>query len=365
MTTGTNLALTKADLVLPRAAVEAPPRTTFITGKLYDSICFIFAPIVALLLVEVVSRMSWSLEPRLLLGVKDRPLAFLLAIWTYAHLFAVVFRSHANPEIFVQHRFRFVGVPLLVFGALMISDWAMISGIVLIVFWDVYHTSMQTFGLGRIYDARRGNSAQAGRTLDLWLNHVIYIGPILAGPSLLPTLSTLQNFAVVGWKAPGHWLEQVQAGREVLRLVVVVLGVAFVGFYVYAYRRLIRSGYRLSTQKVALLVSTATVSILAWGFLEPWKAFFVANLFHGLQYFAIVWSIEKKSIARTFGLTDVRLGTALSLVAFATTVLLVGTGYRLYGDYRIIRWTGALGIVISLMHFWYDGFVWSVRKREV
>jgi hypothetical protein len=24
----------------------------------------------------------------------------------------------------------------------------------------------------------------------------------------------------------------------------------------------------------------------------------------------------------------------------------------------------ALTIVVSLMHFWYDGFVWSVRKRE-
>jgi len=25
----------------------------------------------------------------------------------------------------------------------------------------------------------------------------------------------------------------------------------------------------------------------------------------------------------------------------------------------------ALGNVVSLMHFWYDGFVWSVRKGDV
>jgi hypothetical protein len=27
----------------------------------------------------------------------------------------------------------------------------------------------------------------------------------------------------------------------------------------------------------------------------------------------------------------------------------------------------ALGVtlVVSLMHFWYDGFIWSVRRREV
>jgi hypothetical protein len=22
-------------------------------------------------------------------------------------------------------------------------------------------------------------------------------------------------------------------------------------------------------------------------------------------------------------------------------------------------------LVVSLMHFWYDGFIWSVRRREV
>lgn len=25
----------------------------------------------------------------------------------------------------------------------------------------------------------------------------------------------------------------------------------------------------------------------------------------------------------------------------------------------------AVSHVVSIMHFWYDGFVWSVRKRQV
>ena len=28
-------------------------------------------------------------------------------------------------------------------------------------------------------------------------------------------------------------------------------------------------------------------------------------------------------------------------------------------------WLFSLFIVISLMHFWYDGFVWSVRRKQV
>jgi len=30
-----------------------------------------------------------------------------------------------------------------------------------------------------------------------------------------------------------------------------------------------------------------------------------------------------------------------------------------------IRTLWALTILISLLHFWYDGFIWSVRRREV
>jgi hypothetical protein len=33
---------------------------------------------------------------------------------------------------------------------------------VLVVWWDVVHSSLQTFGLGRIYDARRGNPPALG-----------------------------------------------------------------------------------------------------------------------------------------------------------------------------------------------------------
>ena len=40
-------------------------------------------------------------------------------------------------------------------------------------FWDVYHSAMQTFGLGRIYDARTGNNPNKGRRLDAAFNLLI------------------------------------------------------------------------------------------------------------------------------------------------------------------------------------------------
>jgi hypothetical protein len=337
----------------------------FIAGRVYDGVCFILAPLVALLFVELASRSTWAMQPGSMFGVEDRPLALFLSVWTFAHLFAVVFRSHANEDIFAQHRFRFVAVPVLLFLAMVVSDWAMVTGVVLIVFWDVYHTSMQNFGLCRIYDGRLGNPAQTGRLLDVWLNHLIYIGPILAGASLLPTLATLQSFKEVGWKQPTHWIAAAAAWQPTVRWIVIVSGAAFVGFYAWWYACRVREGYRFSPQKLALLLSVASVSILAWGFMTPWKAFFVANFFHGLQYFAIVWWIEKKNIARVLPVPAVRSSALATFLAFAAVLTVVGVAYRVWGDHHVLRWGGALAAVISLMHFWYDGFVWSVRKREV
>ena len=359
----------------PASVVDRPAATSIaaamsrglIAGRVYDYGLFILAPVLALIAVEFLSRIPVAMDPRdmPLLGLKERPLVLFATVWTYAHLFAVVFRSHANPEIFVQHRFRFVGIPILLFAGFMISDWALISALVLSVFWDVYHSSMQTFGLCRIYDARWGNDPQQGRVLDYWLNHVIYIGPILAGASLMPTLATLHNFKAVGWRGPVEFMHSIDGMRAIITPTVIAAGTLFVAYYLYRYWQFSRDGYRVCPHKIALLVSTAVVSIAAWGFLVPWKAFFVANLFHGLQYFAIVWWMEKKNIRHMLGLENVQMGLLLAFLGFVLIVGSVGTAHRLYGDYTAIRWTGAMFVVVNLMHFYYDGFIWSVRRREV
>lgn len=356
---------TTTQIPVGTAVREAAAGRGFIAGRGYDSLFFILAPLLALGLVEIAGRVDWATRPMPIGGVRVSPIMYAVSIWTFAHLFAVVFRSHANPQIFSLYPFRFVGVPILLFLGLMVSDWILVTGVVLVVFWDIYHSSMQTFGLGRIYDARWGNDPTLGRRLDYWLNHVIYIGPILAGASLMPTLETLNHFRFVQWQAPLHLRRQIETASNTITEVVIVGGVLFVAYYLYRYWRFSQQGYRPSPQKVALLVSTAIASITAWGFLVPWKAFVAINFFHALQYFAIVWCLEKKSIRRVFRLENLPGGYAFAFLAFVVTVTAVGTAHQHFGDYYAIRWTGSIFIVVSLMHFWYDGFVWSVQKKQV
>jgi hypothetical protein len=68
---------------------------------------------------------------------------------------------------------------------------------VLTVWWDVYHSSLQTFGLGRIYDQRAGNDVHLARRADYLFNLVLYAGPVLAGVNLWAHLKSFKKFDAV------------------------------------------------------------------------------------------------------------------------------------------------------------------------
>ena len=107
--------------------------------------------------------------------------------------------------------------------------------------------------------------------------------------------------------------------------------------------------------KVYLLATTGLCSIYTWGFNTWGEAFFIKNLFHGVQYLALVWAMEKKTLAA-------RLGKLAATVFFGSCAL-YGVGVALLDAGITTLW--AVTIVVSIMHFWYDGFVWSVRRKEI
>ena len=49
-------------------------------------------------------------------------------------------------------------------------------------------------------------------------------------------------------------------------------------------------------------------------------------------------------------------------------VIAVGLGYGLLAesaDGDSSSWLFSLFMLVSLMHFWYDGFIWSVARKQV
>jgi hypothetical protein len=336
----------------------------YLVSARFDQLYFIWAPVLAFVLTVVLARFPIVLRNETLLNSGNTWAGMFIAIWTDAHLIAVAYRSHANPDVFRRFRVRFTLVPLCLFLGFLVWEPLLMTGMVLGGLWDIYHSSMQTFGFSRIYDARAGNPATRGRVLDMWLNHVVYIGPIFIGPNLAKNLGGLNSFTPLGWEAPGRLYAWFIGMQHSLAHAVMIAGGAYIVFYVLAYAALVRGGHKLSRPKIMLLVSTALISILAWGFLPPFQAFFITNFFHALQYFAIVWATEKKSIQRTFRLAGRRGGAHAALLLFAVTIFGMGFLHFAFGVTGVHAGI-AFFTVVSLMHFWYDGFVWSVRRDEV
>ena len=125
----------------------------------------------------------------------------------------------------------------------------------------------------------------------------------------------------------------------------------------------VRTGIGFRHRKVCLLFSVGLTSVWAWGFLSPFYAIFVSNFYHGLQYFGVVWAMENKNLQSSFRLRALPGGHWVTFTLFCLTLTGAGIAYHLYGN-SAVRWGAAFFIVITLMHFWYDSFVWSAHKMH-
>lgn len=328
-----------------------------ILGPKRDALLFWGAPLAAFLFVQLWLR-GWDVIAPAAVSTQAVVALFgFVSVLTWAHLIAVVPRAYMNPEVFAAYKLRLTIVPVLLLAALFLSHTVLVAAAVLAVFWDVHHSAMQNFGFARIYDMKAGNAPTLLRATDLRLNWVLYVGPLAAGAALAVHTIYFQQFDGTMLSAltslPGFF----NASHEGVRLIAMLAYAIVIGWAVIDYARAIRAGYKLPVHKLATIIVTGTVSILAWGFSPPLVALAAINLYHAVQYFALVWVKEGGRMqgrgtplraALLFGLACAIFGLAYAAAVSGSVTLFV-----------------APFIACSLLHFWYDSFVWSVRKRQV
>ena len=331
----------------------------WVIGPVEDWRDLALAPLWALALGLLLGATPLGRMKLTLLGQTGSPADGFLACFIFAHLFLVFFRSHGNPEIRRLHPVRFWVVPPVLLALFALSPLARAAGLALAIWWDAYHSSLQTFGIGRIFDAKAGNGPEPGRAMDLGLNLLLYVGPILGGALLMYHAAAFYEFSAAGLLAFGDLPPRIVALQGRLRLVLLALGVPYLAAYAVYYAFLVSRGYRVDARKTALLLSTGACSVWAWGFNPLGMGLFIMNFFHAWQYFALVWRYERKTVSRVLRLRDGWPAFAgMAGVAFA---------YGALGNALAEVSTLALSatVVVSLLHFWYDGFVWSVRRGQV
>jgi hypothetical protein len=337
-------------------------RATYIVSPLYDWAFFLAPPLAALLLGYLVDLGDVGREVFSWWGQDVTLTTVMLGVFIHAHLVIVLWRSHGNADVRTQFRWRMFAAPVLLFVGMTVSLWVAVIASVLATFWDVYHSGAQTFGFARIYEVRAGNDPLEGRRRDFWINQVVYAGPIVAGATMLDHFSDFEEFEVLHAAFFTNIPMQMETHQVYFTGAILSVGAGVVVDYVWAAWRDHRAGKVVPWQKVFLLSSTSVVSIYAWGF-NPWgEAFLIMNAFHALQYFGIVWATEHRNMQRTLRLHDAPGGRVLTWMAFVLGAVLYGLAVEAWG--ATTWWFWRITIVVSLMHFWYDGFIWSVRKTS-
>lgn len=335
----------------------------YIVSPAYDWAFFLGPPALAFGLGALVASSALFDTPLVTPAGPTTVTSVALGALIHAHLVAVLVRSHGNAEVRRRHPVRFYVAPVVLFFAIALSAWVAIAATVVATFWDVWHSGAQTFGFTRIYDRNAGvEQGPWPRRLDYWVNQLLYAGPILGGATLAAHVGVLEDFETQDGAVSDFLILvpfDVLAHQAWLLWSVLGGGAALLALYVALQVRAALAGDPPSWPKVWLLVTTGLVSLFAWGFNSFGEAFLIMNTFHAVQYLALIWASEGPRWKKRRG----RLPAGVLLGAFLLTVGGYGLAVELLDPDLELLWAGTL--VVSLLHFWYDGFIWSVREAHV
>jgi len=336
---------------------------TYISSRRYDYLFIIGAPLIAFLFIAL------TCQPRLQSGEflynPKTPIWLIIGsnFLTHSHIMLVFLRSHMNISVFKRFPYRFSLIPLFMLCAMWASPILFgITGFIA-VYWDEWHSLMQTFGFGRIYDAKLGNDVNLGRKLDMGLCFVLGLLPHVILLTFIPEevrtegLQTYLDLEKGAAEKYGHYF-------FALRGTLIYFAIGYIIFYISEYYKLIKKGYKYSTNKFILFAVTGASAALMASFYTVADAAYFGNIYHALQYYFIVYISEGSRISGNVGIKKQN-----TLATFLFYIFVVLTGCVLFALVRHktegLGLLGAFWVLTSLLHFWYDGFIWSVRKKDV
>jgi Tfp pilus assembly protein PilF len=339
----------------PAAPVSASERKLWILDSWRDLILYVGTP---LLLVPAfaLAQARWSPQDIYL---------FVAAFGAMGHHLPGMIRAYGDRALFERFKWRFIFAPLFLLAVCTAFFWWDLKGILLIVFfWGVWHGLMQTYGFCRIYDAKTGTFDALTRRLDFAMCVIWFATAVALSPYRLS--DTLDTYYMCG--GPFIPPSVVQLGQGLILLTAVAASVLFVAHFC----RLWLIGKRPNPVKVALLIT----SIAFWWYCNNLVANILVGIalfevFHDVQYLSLVWIYNRNRVEK-----DSNIGGFMRFV-FRRSGSLMGLYVGLVLAYGSVSYINAhigmdtvkrilTGVVTAstLLHFYYDGFIWKVRERS-
>src|SRR6184192_4295457 len=290
---------------------------------------------------------------------------FVAAFGAMGHHLPGMIRAYGDRALFERFKWRFILAPLFLLAVCTAFFWWDLKGILLVVFfWGVWHGLMQTYGFCRIYDAKAGTFDALTRRLDFAMCVIWFATAEALSPYRLS--DTLDTYYMCG--GPFIPPSVVHHGQQLILLAAIAVSVLFLVHFL----RMWIIGHRPNPVKVALLIT----SIAFWWYCNNLVANILVGIalfevFHDVQYLSLVWIYNRNRVEK-----DSNIGGFMRFV-FRRSGSLIGLYVGLVFAYGSVSYFNAhvgmetvkrilTGVVTAstLLHFYYDGFIWKVRERS-
>ena len=340
---------------VPDTPATAPKKSLWILDSWRDLALYVGTPLL-LLPAFALAQARWSPQDIYL---------FVAAFGAMGHHLPGMIRAYGDRALFERFKWRFILAPLFLLTVCVAFFWWDLKGILLVVFfWGVWHGLMQTYGFCRIYDAKTGTFDALTRRLDFAMCVIWFATAVALSPYRLS--DTLDTYYMCG--GPFIPPSVIQHGQQLILFAAIAVSVLFL----LHFGRMWVIGKRPNPVKVALLVT----SIAFWWYCNNLVANILVGIalfevFHDVQYLSLVWIYNRNRVEK-----DSNIGGFMRFV-FRRSGSLIGLYVGLVFAYGSVSYFNAhvgletvkrilTGVVTAstLLHFYYDGFIWKVRERS-
>src|SRR5881227_2324426 len=340
---------------VPSEPATASRRKLWILNSWRDLILYVGTPLL-LIPAFALAQAKWSPQDIYL---------FVAAFGAMGHHLPGMIRAYGDRALFERFKWRFILAPLFLLAVCSAFFWWDLKGILLIVFfWGVWHGLMQTYGFCRIYDAKTGTFDALTRPRYFSMCVIWFATAVALSPYRLS--DTLDTYYMCG--GPFIPPSVVHHGQQLILLAAIAVSVLFLVHFL----RMWIIGHRPNPVKVALLIT----SIAFWWYCNNLVANILVGIalfevFHDVQYLSLVWIYNRNRVEK-----DSNIGGFMRFV-FRRSGSLIGLYVGLVLAYGSVSYINAhigmdtvkrilTGVVTAstLLHFYYDGFIWKVRERS-
>ncbi|MGC4071489.1 MAG: hypothetical protein QM760_03080 [Nibricoccus sp.] len=357
-----------------------PLRQNWVLQPSLDFLLIIVAPILALTAALFVFRLS---------GAEAATSGIILfhIIATVAHHLPTFIRIYGDVDLFKRFKWSFILGPLIpFFSALGVLFYINYKGypletffylLIILMLWDPWHFFMQHFGFMRIYDRPNLAPRKLAARMDFSLCACWFIYTLIASSDWLSDIliGLYQHSRVPLMLSVS--VDAVTMIQQIALIATLLMTLAYIGYVIWC----IRKGYYVSWAKIALSIVTFSVMFIAYTpnalitKLAPgWSfrvGFAVIGVVHVTQYLAIVWRYNRNLAKRADRARDGFFRKLHARGGWMVAVLYVAVcfGYgavltTVHQNRWIMAVMLAIGFTSTLMHYYYDGFIWKLRHAQ-